>query len=89
MVLKKAVILKIYYMPNSPTSQIHKKNPPNFHKCWGKMKNDPSLGEKFCKKILKSEQIGKRLLPGSGETDCRISPSTIFRYGGGGGLLPR
>ena len=41
MVLKRAVILKIYYIPNDLTSQIYKKNPPNFQKCWGQMKKYP------------------------------------------------
>ena len=35
--LKRAVILKIYYMPNGLTSLIHEKHPPNFQGCWGKM----------------------------------------------------
>ena len=36
MVLKRAVILKIYYMPNGLTSiiEIHQQNPPNFQGCW-------------------------------------------------------
>ena len=40
MVLKRAVILKIYYMPNGPTSLIHKQNPKKIQGCWGKMKNN-------------------------------------------------
>ena len=38
MVLKRAVILKHYYMTNGLTSLIHKKNLPNFQGCWGKVK---------------------------------------------------
>ena len=40
MVLKRAVILKMYYMPNGLTPLIRKKNQPNFQGCWGKMKNE-------------------------------------------------
>ena len=40
MVLKRAVILTIYYMPNGLTSLIRKNNPPNFQGCWGRWKND-------------------------------------------------
>ena len=38
--LKRAVILKINYMPNGLTSIIIiiQKNPINFQGCWGKMK---------------------------------------------------
>ena len=33
-----AVILIFYYISNGPTSTIHVKLPPNFHKCLGEMK---------------------------------------------------
>ena len=39
MVLKRAVILKNYYMPNGLTSLIHKKNLQNCQGCWGKVKS--------------------------------------------------
>ena len=72
MVLKRAVILKNYYMPNGLTSLIHKINLQNFQGCWGKVKK---LSEKkFVKKFQRAtEQIGKRLLPGPGETDCSVT----------------
>ena len=38
MMLKRDVILKIYYMPNGLTSIIPQKNQPNFQGCWGKIK---------------------------------------------------
>ena len=47
MVSKRAVILKIYYMPNGLASPIHKKNQPNCQGCWGRCTNDPR------KKLLK------------------------------------
>ena len=49
MVLKRAVLLKIYYIPNSPTSLILTKNPLNFQGCWGKMKKWSE--KKFVKKL--------------------------------------
>ena len=54
-------------MPNGLASLIHKINLPNFQGCWGEVKK---LSEKkFVKKFQRAtEQIGKRLLPGPGET---------------------
>ena len=69
MVLMRAVILKIYYMPNGLTSQKHKK----ITRFSGMLGEDEKWSKK---KILKqflraTEQIVRKLLPGSGETDCR------------------
>ena len=45
------------------------KNPPNFQRCWGKMRKISV--KNFGKKIKPAiKQIRKRLLPGSGGTDC-------------------
>ena len=68
-----AVILKIYYMANGLAAIIHNKIPPNFQGNWEKMKK--SSHKNFAKKFLiRTEQIEKRLLPGSGETDCNELP---------------
>ena len=66
----RAVILNIYYMPNRLTFIIHNNIPPNFQGSWGRWKNDP------IKMLLKNfkqrpSKLKKRLIPGSGETDCR------------------
>ena len=42
MVLKRAVILKIYYIPNGLTLLIHKKIHQIFRDVGGRLKNDPS-----------------------------------------------
>ena len=64
-------------MPNGLSSLIHKNNPPNFQGCWGKIKKWSE--KKFVKKFWRAtEQIGKRLLPGSGETDYRLVFSTLL-----------
>ena len=49
-------------MPNGLALLIHKKNPPHFQGCWGKMK-------KLSEEKIVTELMGKKLLPGSGETD--------------------
>ena len=57
-VLKRAVILKNYYMPNGLTSLIHKKNLPNFQGCWGKVKKNlrTILLKKFTERSSKLEK---------------------------------
>ena len=46
---KRAVILKIYYMPKGLTSTIHNKIPPNFQWSWGEVKkwSDKKFAQKF------------------------------------------
>ena len=63
---------EFYYMPNGLTSKIHNKILQNIQGCKGKMKNDP---RKTLLNFFKeaTQKIGKRLLPGSGETDCRFA----------------
>ena len=62
----RAVILKIYHMPNGLTSMIHEK----FHQISREMRN--ALMKKSLKKFeVRPSKLKKSLLSGSGETDCR------------------
>ena len=60
-------------MANGLTYKIHNKIAPNFQRCWGKMN---ILSKKFW---IATEKMEKRLLPGSGETDCRRSRIHLAR----------
>ena len=67
----RAVILKMYYMPNGVPSIIHNKIPPNFKGNWGRVEKNP------IKNVFKNfkhglKQIEKKLLPRSGETECYV-----------------
>ena len=66
---------EFYNMPNGLTYKLHNKIRSNFSRCLGEMKK--CFEKNFGKNIsTATEQIAKRLFPGSGETDGRMDSET-------------